>query len=80
MIGQEVSGRRPGVADFIASPTDQDNLAVANRVVGVRDLVSGLSPGSARRIQERLEPLLIDDPELLLSLRLHLEQARAQIR
>ncbi len=74
------SDRGPVPTAAIQPVVGYENLAVAHHAAGVRELIAGLTPATARRIQARLEPLLIDDPELVLSLRLQLDQVRAGLR
>jgi transcription initiation factor IIE alpha subunit len=50
------------------------------REVAAETLAASLSPLSARTIQHRLERILIDDRELLISLQCQLEQIRREIR
>jgi transcription initiation factor IIE alpha subunit len=50
------------------------------RQVAAETLAASLSPISVRSIQQRLERLLIDDRELLISLQCQLEQIRREIR
>jgi transcription initiation factor IIE alpha subunit len=48
--------------------------------VATEMLVAAMSPLSARSIQQRLERILIDDRELLISLQCQLEQIRRELR
>jgi transcription initiation factor IIE alpha subunit len=50
------------------------------RQVAAETLAAALSPLSVRSIQVRLERLLIDDRELLISLQCQLEQIRRELR
>lgn len=50
------------------------------REVAAETLAAALSPLSVRAIQQRLERLLIDDRELLISLQCQLEQIRRELR
>jgi transcription initiation factor IIE alpha subunit len=50
------------------------------RQVAAETLAAALSPLSVRSIQIRLERILIDDRELLISLQCQLEQIRREIR
>jgi hypothetical protein len=51
------------------------------REVAAETLASAMSsPLSARAIQQRLERILIDDRELLISLQCQLEQIRRELR
>jgi transcription initiation factor IIE alpha subunit len=50
------------------------------RQVAAETLAAALSPLSVRAIQRRLERLLIDDRELLISLQCQLEQIRRELR
>jgi hypothetical protein len=50
------------------------------REVAAETLAAALSPLSARAIQQRLERILIDDRELLISLQCQLEQIRRELR
>jgi transcription initiation factor IIE alpha subunit len=50
------------------------------REVAAETLVAALSPISVRAIQQRLERILIDDRELLISLQCQLEQIRRELR
>jgi hypothetical protein len=59
------------------SPGQPDAL---KRQVAAETLAASLSPISVRSIQQRLECLLIDDRELLISLQCQLEQIRREIR
>jgi len=49
-------------------------------LVAAETLAAALSPLSVRSIQQRLERLLIDDRELLISLQCQLEQIRRELR
>ena len=50
------------------------------REVAAETLAAALSPLSVRAIQQRLERILLDDRELLISLQCQLEQIRREIR
>jgi transcription initiation factor IIE alpha subunit len=50
------------------------------RQVAAETLAAALSPLSVRSIQRRLERILIDDRELLISLQCQLEQIRRELR
>jgi transcription initiation factor IIE alpha subunit len=50
------------------------------RQIAAQTLASAMTPLSARAIQQRLERILIDDRELLISLQCQLEQIRREIR
>jgi hypothetical protein len=50
------------------------------REVAAETLAAALTPFSVRSIQDRLERILIDDRELLISLQCQLEQIRREIR
>jgi transcription initiation factor IIE alpha subunit len=50
------------------------------REVAAETLAAALSPLSVRAIQRRLERILIDDRELLISLQCQLEQIRRELR
>ncbi len=50
------------------------------RAVAAATLAAALSPLSVRAIQRRLERILIDDRELLISLQCQLEQIRRELR
>lgn len=50
------------------------------RQVAAETPAAALSPISARSIQQRLERILIDDRELLISLQCQLEQIRRELR
>jgi transcription initiation factor IIE alpha subunit len=50
------------------------------REVAAETLAAALSPLSVRAIQQRLERILIDDRELLISLQCQLEQIRRELR
>jgi transcription initiation factor IIE alpha subunit len=50
------------------------------REVATEMMVAAMSPISARSIQQRLERILIDDRELLISLQCQLEQIRRELR
>ena len=50
------------------------------RRVAAETLAAALSPLSVRSIQQRLERILIDDRELLISLQCQLEQIRRELR
>ena len=50
------------------------------REVAAETLAAALSPLSVRSIQRRLELLLLDDRELLISLQCQLEQIRRELR
>ncbi len=54
-------------------------LTMANRVA-TETLAAAMSPISMRSVQARLERLLIDDRELLISLQCQLEQIRRELR
>jgi transcription initiation factor IIE alpha subunit len=48
--------------------------------VAAETLAAAMSPLSMRTVQQRLERILIDDRELLISLQCQLEQIRREIR
>jgi transcription initiation factor IIE alpha subunit len=48
--------------------------------VAAETLAAALSPISVRAIQRRLERILLDDRELLISLQCQLEQIRRELR
>ena len=48
--------------------------------VAAETLAAALSPLSVRAIQRRLERILLDDRELLISLQCQLEQIRRELR
>jgi transcription initiation factor IIE alpha subunit len=50
------------------------------RDVAAETLAAALSPLSIRAIQQRLERILLDDRELLISLQCQLEQIRRELR
>jgi transcription initiation factor IIE alpha subunit len=50
------------------------------REVAAETLAASMGPLSMRSIQQRLERLLIDDRELLISLQCQLEQIRRELR
>jgi len=50
------------------------------REVAAETLAATLSPLSVRAIQRRLERLLLDDRELLISVQCQLEQIRRELR
>jgi transcription initiation factor IIE alpha subunit len=50
------------------------------RQIAAETLAATMSPLSVRSIQRRLERLLIDDRELLISLQCQLEQIRRELR
>jgi hypothetical protein len=50
------------------------------RQVAAETLAAALSPLSVRSIQQRLERILLDDRELLISLQCQLEQIRREVR
>jgi hypothetical protein len=50
------------------------------RAIAAETLAAAMAPPSARSIQQRLERLLIDDRELLISLQCQLEQIRLEMR
>jgi transcription initiation factor IIE alpha subunit len=50
------------------------------REVAAETLAAALSPLSVRAIQHRLERILLDDRELLISLQCQLEQIRRELR
>jgi transcription initiation factor IIE alpha subunit len=50
------------------------------REVAAETLAAALGPRSVRSIQQRLERILIDDRELLISLQCQLEQIRRELR
>ena len=54
-------------------------LSIEHRVAA-ETLAAALRPAPSRTIQQRLERLLIDDRELLISLQCQLEQLRREIR
>jgi len=57
-----------------------DQPGAMERLVAAETLAAALSPLSVRSIQQRLERLLIDDRELLISLQCQLEQIRRELR
>ncbi len=59
-------------------PTDMPGTM--ERQVAAETLAAALSPLSVRSIQRRLERILIDDRELLISLQCQLEQIRRELR
>jgi len=59
---------------MIPTPTPMEHL------VATETLAAALSPLSARAVQQRLERLLIDDRELLISVQCQLEQIRRELR
>jgi transcription initiation factor IIE alpha subunit len=59
-------------------PVPQGNAL--EREVAAETLAAALSPLSVRAIQRRLERILIDDRELLISLQCQLEQIRRELR
>jgi len=50
------------------------------QAVAAETLAAALSPLSVRAIQQRLERMLLDDRELLISLQCQLEQIRRELR
>lgn len=54
--------------------------SMIEREVAAETLAAALSPLSVRAIQQRLERILIDDRELLISLQCQLEQIRRELR
>jgi transcription initiation factor IIE alpha subunit len=50
------------------------------QAVAAETLAAALSPLSVRAIQQRLERILLDDRELLISLQCQLEQIRRELR
>jgi hypothetical protein len=50
------------------------------RKIAAETLAAAMSPLSVRSIQLRLERILIDDRELLISLQCQLEQIRREVR
>ena len=50
------------------------------RAVAAETLAAALSPLSVHAIQQRLERILLDDRELLISLQCQLEQIRRELR
>jgi transcription initiation factor IIE alpha subunit len=52
----------------------------AEREVAAETLAAALTPHTSRTIQDRLERLLLDDRELLISLQCQLEQIRREFR
>ena len=50
------------------------------REVAAETLAAAMGPLSVRSIQKRLERILIDDRELLISLQCQLEQIRRELR
>jgi hypothetical protein len=50
------------------------------REVAAETMAAAMSPLSVRGIQQRLERILIDDRELLISLQCQLEQIRREVR
>ena len=50
------------------------------RLVAAETLAAATNPFSVRAIQQRLERILIDDRELLISLQCQLEQIRRELR
>ena len=59
-------------------PTDMPGTM--ERRVAAETLAAALGPLSVRSIQRRLERILIDDRELLISLQCQLEQIRRELR
>lgn len=59
------------------SPTGSSSI---ERQIAAETMAATLSPLSIRSIQRRLERLLIDDRELLISLQCQLEQIRRELR
>ena len=57
-----------------------DMPGTMERRVAAETLAAALSPLSVRSIQQRLERILIDDRELLISLQCQLEQIRRELR
>ncbi len=56
------------------------DAAQAERAVAAETLAAALTPLTSRTIQDRLERLLLDDRELLISLQCQLEQIRREFR
>jgi transcription initiation factor IIE alpha subunit len=56
------------------------NGSSIERQVAAETLSAALSPLSVRAIQHRLERILLDDRELLISLQCQLEQIRRELR
>jgi len=50
------------------------------RQIAAETLAAAMSPLSMRSVQARLERILIDDRELLISLQCQLEQIRRELR
>jgi transcription initiation factor IIE alpha subunit len=61
----------------VISPTGSSSI---ERQIAAEKMAATLSPLSIRSIQRRLERLLIDDRELLISLQCQLEQIRRELR
>jgi transcription initiation factor IIE alpha subunit len=61
----------------VISPTGSSSI---ERQIAAETMAATLSPLSIRSIQRRLERLLIDDRELLISLQCQLEQIRRELR
>jgi hypothetical protein len=61
----------------VISPTGSNSI---ERQIAAETMAATLSPLSIRSIQRRLERLLIDDRELLISLQCQLEQIRRELR
>jgi transcription initiation factor IIE alpha subunit len=57
-----------------------DRSLSMERRVAAETLAAAMSPFSVRSIQQRLEKILIDDRELLISLQCQLEQIRRELR
>ena len=57
----------------------EPSLSMEKRVAA-ETLAAAMGPFSVRSIQRRLERLLIDDRELLISLQCQLEQIRRELR
>jgi transcription initiation factor IIE alpha subunit len=56
------------------------DVRTMERQVEAETLAASMGPLSMRSIQQRLERLLIDDRELLISLQCQLEQIRRELR
>jgi hypothetical protein len=57
-----------------------DRESATGRAVYAETLAASISPLSVRAIQRRLERILIDDRELLISLQCQLEQIHRELR
>ena len=56
------------------------NTASLERRIASETVAAAMAPLSARAIQQRLERILVDDRELLISLQCQLEQIRRELR